>query len=51
MVVEDISFVPELDKRIKDLSSIRSQQMEIDLLSKIIDLANQEYKTDLKKIY
>jgi len=53
MVVEDSSEAyrsQELDKRIKDLeAALGRKQMEIDLLSKIIDLANQEYKTDLKK--
>jgi transposase-like protein len=53
MVVEDNSETyrsQELDKRIKDLeAALGRKQMEIDLLSKIIDLANKEYKTDLKK--
>jgi transposase len=53
MVVEDKSEAyrsQELEKRIKDLEAIVGRkQMEIDLLSKIIDLANEEYKTDLKK--
>ncbi len=53
MVVEDNSEAyrsQELDKRIKELeAALGRKQMEIDLLSKIIDLANKEYKTDLKK--
>ena len=40
----------ELEKRILELeAALGRKQMEIDLLNKIIELANQEYKTDLKK--
>ena len=50
MVVEDQSEAyrsQELEKRIKDLeAALGRKQMEVDFLSKIIDLANQEYKTD-----
>ena len=53
MVVEDKSEAyrsQELEKRIKDLeAALGRKQMEVDFLSKIIDLANEEYKTDLKK--
>ncbi len=53
MVVEDKSEAyhsRELEKRIKDLeAALGRKQMEVDLLNKIIDLANDEYKTDLKK--
>lgn len=53
MVVEDKSEAfrsQELEKRIKELeAAVGRKQMEIDLLSKIIDLANEEFKTDLKK--
>jgi transposase-like protein len=53
MVVEDKSEAyrsQDLEKRIKELeAAVGRKQMEIDLLSKIIDLANEEYKTDLKK--
>jgi transposase len=53
MVVEDKSESyrsQELEKRVKELeAALGRKQMEIDLLSKIIDLANEEFKTDLKK--
>lgn len=53
MVVEDKSEAyrsQELERRIKDLeAALGRKQMEVDLLSKIIDLANEEFKTDLKK--
>ena len=53
MVVEDKSEAyrsQDLEKRIKELeAAVGRKQMEIDLLSKIIELANEEYKTDLKK--
>lgn len=40
----------ELERRIKDLeAALGRKQMEIDLLNKVIDLANQEFETDLKK--
>ena len=53
MVVEDKSEVyrsKELEKRLKDAeAALGRKQMEIDFLNKIIDLANEEYRTDLKK--
>ena len=53
MVVEDKSEAyrsQELEKRIKELeAALGRKQMEVELLSKIIDLANEEFKTDLKK--
>jgi uncharacterized coiled-coil protein SlyX len=40
----------ELEQRIKDLeAALGRKQMEIDLLNKLIEVANQEYRTDLKK--
>lgn len=54
MVVEDKSEAyrsQELERRIKDLeAALGRKQMEVDLLSKIIDLANEEFKTDLKNL-
>ncbi len=39
-----------LEQRIKELeAALGRKQMEIDLLNKLIELANQEYQTDLKK--
>ena len=53
MVIEDKSEAyrsKELEKRLHDIeAAIGRKQMEIDFLNKIIDLANEEYKTDLKK--
>lgn len=53
MVVEDKSEAYrslDLEKRIKELeAAVGRKQMEIDLLNKVIDLANEEFKTDLKK--
>lgn len=53
MVIEDKSEAYrsyELEKRIKELeAALGRKQMEVEMLSKIIDLANEEYKTDLKK--
>jgi transposase len=53
MVVEDQSEAyrsKELELRIKELeAALGRKQMEIDILNKVIDLADQEYKTDLKK--
>ena len=53
MVVEDKSEAyrsKELEKRIKELeAALGRKQMEVEFLSKIIDMANEEYKTDLKK--
>lgn len=40
----------ELEQRIKDLeAALGRKQMEIDMLSKLIEIAGQEYNTDLKK--
>jgi transposase len=40
----------ELEQKIKDYeAALGRKQMEIDLLNKLIDLANEEYHTDLKK--
>lgn len=53
LVVEDNSEAyrtKEMEKRIQELeAALGRKQMEIDLLSKVIDLANEEYHTDLKK--
>lgn len=53
MVVENKSEVyrsKELEKRILELEAfLGRKQIEIDLLNKVIDLANEEYSTDLKK--
>ncbi len=53
MVVEDKSETyrsKELEKRLQDIEAVLGRkQMEIDFLNKIIDFANEEYKTDLKK--
>lgn len=53
MVVEDQSESyrsKELEKKLREAEAmIGRKQMEIDLLNKIIDLANEEYRTDLKK--
>jgi transposase len=53
MVVEDKSEAyrsQDLEKRIKDLeAALGRKQIEVELLNKIIELANEEYKTDLKK--
>jgi transposase len=53
MVVENESEAyrsKELEKKLRELEAIIGRkQMEIDLLNKLIELANQEYKTDLKK--
>ena len=53
MVVEDKSEVyrsKELERRLQELeAALGRKQMEIDFLNKIIDLANTEYQTDLKK--
>jgi len=38
--------------RVQELeAALGRKQMELDLLNKVIDLANTEYKTDLKKSY
>jgi transposase len=40
----------ELEKHIKELeAALGRKQLEMDLLNKIIELANEEYGTDLKK--
>jgi transposase-like protein len=40
----------ELEQKIKDVeAALGRKQMEIDMLNKIIDLASEEYQTDLKK--
>lgn len=53
MVVEHKSEAyrsKELEQRIKELeAALGRKQLENELLSKIIELANEEYKTDLKK--
>ena len=53
MVIEDKSESyrsTELEKRLKEAeAALGRKQMEIDFLNKIIDLANDEYHTDLKK--
>jgi hypothetical protein len=53
LVVEDKSEgykSKELELKVRDLeAAIGRKQMEIDLLNKVIDLANSEYQTDLKK--
>lgn len=53
MVIEDKSEsyrTKDLEKRLKEAeAALGRKQMEIDFLNKIIDLANDEYRTDLKK--
>jgi hypothetical protein len=53
MVVEDQSesyCSKELEKKLREAEAmIGRKQMEIDLLNKVIDLANDQYGTDLKK--
>lgn len=53
MVVEDKSEAyrsQDLEKRIKELeAALGRKQIEVELLNQIIELANEEYKTDLKK--
>ena len=53
LVVEDKSEAyrtRELEKRIQELeAALGRKQMELDLLNKVIDLADEEYQTDLKK--
>ncbi len=40
----------ELEQRIRELeAALGRKQMELDLLSKVIELANEEFQTDLKK--
>lgn len=53
MVIEDKSESyrsQELEKRVKELEAIVGRkQIELEFLNKIIELANEEFKTDLKK--
>lgn len=53
MVVEDKSEAyrsMELEKRLKEAeAALGRKQMEIDFLNKLIEFANEEFKTDLKK--
>jgi len=53
MVVEDKSEsyrTKELEKKLKDAeAALGRKQMEIDFLNKLIEFANEEYKTDIKK--
>lgn len=53
MVVEDKSEgfrTKELEKRLQEAeAALGRKQMEVDFLNKLIDLASEEYKTDLKK--
>jgi transposase-like protein len=53
MVVEEKSEgyrSKELERRLHEMeAALGRKQMEIDFLNKIIDLANEEYRTDLKK--
>lgn len=53
LVVEEKSEAyrtKELENRIRELeAALGRKQMELDLLNKVIELANEEYQTDLKK--
>ena len=53
MVIEDkseASRTKQLEKQLKDAeAALGRKQMEIDFLNKLIDFANDEYKTDIKK--
>jgi hypothetical protein len=53
MVVEDKSEAyrsKELERRLKEAeAALGRKQMEIDFLNKLIEFANEEFKTDLKK--
>jgi len=53
LVVEDKSEAyrsKELEKRIQELeAALGRKQIELDLLEKVLDLANEMYHTDLKK--
>lgn len=55
LVVEDKSEEYQTKQmliRVQELeAALGRKQMELDLLNKVIDLANTEYKTDLKKSY
>ena len=53
LIVEDKSEVyrsKALEKQIQELqAALGRKQMELDFLNKVIDLANEQYRTDLKK--
>ena len=53
MVIEDKSEsyrTKELEKKLKEAeAALGRKQMEIDFLNKIIEFANEEFKTDIKK--
>lgn len=53
MVVEDKSEAyrsKELEKRLREAeAALGRKQMEIDFLNKLIEFANEEFKTDIKK--
>lgn len=53
MVIEDKSEsyrTKELERRLKDAeAALGRKQMEIDFLNKLIEFANEEFKTDIKK--
>lgn len=53
MVVEEKSELyrtKELEKRLKEAeAALGRKQMEIDFLNKLIEFANEEFKTDIKK--
>jgi len=55
LVVQDKSEeyqTKQLLKRVQELeATLGRKQMELDLLAKVIDMANVEYKTDLKKSF
>jgi transposase-like protein len=55
LVVEDKSEAYQtehLRKRILELeAALGRKQMELDLINKVVDLASEEYKTDLKKSF
>lgn len=53
LIVEDKSEVyrsQELEKKVKELEAMLGRkQMEIELLNKMIELAEEEYKVDIKR--
>ena len=55
LVVEDKSEAyqsEQLRKKILELeAALGRKQMELDLVNKVLDLASEEYKTDLKKSF
>ena len=55
LVVEDKSEAyqtEQLRKRILELeAALGRKQMELDLINKVVDMASDEYKTDLKKSF